>query len=76
MAPTRELVDELYRDQIRRARATPPEQRLLDGIRLFEFACRVMMDGIRDQNPEADEARVHEILAQRFDLMRRLEKTP
>ena len=76
MEPTRELVDELYREQIRRARATPPEQRLLDGIRLFEFACRIMTDGIRDQNPGADESRVLDILAQRFDLLRRLEQVP
>jgi hypothetical protein len=76
MGPTQEMVDELYREQIRRARATPPEQRLLDGIRLFEFSCRILMDGIRDQNPGADEARVRDLLAQRFDLLRRLEQVP
>lgn len=76
MGPTQELVDELYRERVRRARATPPEQRLLDGIRLFELSCRIMRDGIRDQYPNADEAQVQDLLTQRFDLLRRLEKAP
>jgi hypothetical protein len=76
MGPTQELVDELYRERVRRARATPPEQRLLDGIRLFELACRIMMDGIRDEHPGADEDQVQDILTQRFDLLRRLERVP
>lgn len=76
MGPTQELVDELYRERVRRARATPPEQRLLDGIRLFELACRIMMDGIRDEHPGADEGQVQDLLTQRFDLLRRLERVP
>lgn len=76
MQPTQELVDDLYREEVLRARATPPEQKLLDGPRLFEFACRIMMDGIRDENPDADETRIQQILARRLDLLRRLEQTP
>jgi hypothetical protein len=76
MQPTQKLVDELYRERVLRARATPPEEKLLDGPRLFEFTCRVMMDGIRDENPDADEIRVQQILAQRLDLLRRLEQIP
>jgi hypothetical protein len=76
MQPTQELVDELYRERVLRARATPPEEKFLDGARLFEFTCRIMMDGIRDENPDADETRVQQILAQRLELLRRLEQIP
>ena len=68
------LADEIYRERVLRARATPPEQKLLDSFRLFEFGCRIMLDGIRNENPEADESRIQEILAQRFEIQRRLEQ--
>jgi hypothetical protein len=75
MEPTKELIDDLFRERVLRARRTPPDQKLLDGPRLFDFACRIMADGIRGQYPDADEARVREILAQRLALLRRLEET-
>jgi hypothetical protein len=76
MGPTQELVDELYREQVLRARAMKPEEKILDGFRLFEFTCRLMADGIRNEYPGADEARIEEILAERLDLLRRLEQAP
>ena len=74
MEPTQELVDSIYRERVLRARQTPPEEKFLDGPRLFDFACRIVADGIRHQYPDADEQRVQEILAQRIDLRRRLEE--
>ena len=68
MGPTQELIDDIYRERVLRARRTPPEQKILAGCRLFEFACETMMDGIRHENPGADEARVQEILRERLDL--------
>jgi hypothetical protein len=76
MQPTRKLIDELYREEVLRARAMPGEEKLLEGGRLFDRACRVMADGIRDQFPEADEERVQQILRERLDLARRLETLP
>ena len=73
MEPTKELIDALYRERVLRARETPPEEKLLAGPRLFELVCRIMSDGIRDEHPEADEQRVREILAQRLELVKRLE---
>jgi len=75
MEPTQELIDAIYRERVLRARVTPPDQKLLDGPRLFDFACRITMDGIQNQFPDADEKRVREILAQRLALRRRLEET-
>ena len=74
MEPTQELINDLYRERVLRARATPPEQKLLDGLRLFELSCRIMMDGIRNENPGADDLQVQEILARRYDLLRKLEQ--
>ena len=74
MESIRELADDIYRERVLRARATPPEQKLVDGPQIFERVCRIMADGIRHQFPDADAARVDEILAQRLQLARRLEE--
>jgi hypothetical protein len=76
MQPTQELIDDIYRERILRARRTPPEEKLLAGPRLFEYACRITMEGIRDQFPDADEVRVREVLAERLALRRKLEQWP
>jgi hypothetical protein len=76
MEPTKQLLDDIFRERVLRARRTPPEEKLLDGPRLFDFACRIVMDGIRNQFPDADEKRVREILAERIALLRRLERRP
>jgi hypothetical protein len=76
MEPSKELIDQLYREQVLRARAMPPEEKVALGLRLFDRSCRIMADGIRDEFPDADEARVQEILRARLALARRLEQTP
>jgi hypothetical protein len=73
MEPTQELVDSLYRDKVRQARAMTPEQKLLAGPQLFDHVCRIMRDGIRHQHPGADERRVGEILRERLAIAARLE---
>jgi hypothetical protein len=73
MEPTRELADDLFRERVLRARQTPPEEKLLQGPRLFDLCCRIMADGIRNEFPDADEQRVQAILTQRIALLRRLE---
>lgn len=72
MKPDQQLVDDLYRQKVRAARAMSPEDKLLAGPRLFERSCRIMLDGIRSEYPEADEDRVQEILRERLALLRRL----
>ena len=56
------LADELYRERVLRARRTPPEERLLDGIRLYDEALERMKIGVRLTNPQADEAEVNGLL--------------
>ena len=73
MEPTRELVDSLYLDKVRQARAMTPEQKLLAGPQLFDHVCRIMRDGIRHQHPDADERRVTELLRERLAIAAKLE---
>ena len=73
MQPSKELIDAIYQDRVQRARAMSPGQKLLAGCRLFDFACRVTVSGIRHQHPDADEARVQQILRERLAIKRRLE---
>jgi len=72
---TQRLIEELYREELREARAMPPEQKVLAGQQLFEAACRITLAGIRNQNLGLSEEHCLEILRQRLVLQRRLEET-
>jgi hypothetical protein len=69
------LADALYREEVARARAMSPEDKLLEGPRLFERACRVMRDGIRHQHPDLDDEGVLAVLRERLDLASALERS-
>lgn len=73
MGPTQELVDAIYRERVLRARRTPIEFKLRAGGELFEEVCQRMADGLRDENPGADEATIQDLLRRRLALLRRLE---
>ena len=72
--PTPELIEQLYRDDVLAARRMSPEEKLLGGPELFDFACSVTIGGIRAQHPEADDEQVRKILRQRLELARKLER--
>jgi hypothetical protein len=72
MEPTQELVDSIYRERVLRARRIPLAEKLLLGPELFAGVCQRMADGIRNENPDADEQRVQEMLRARLDLLERL----
>jgi hypothetical protein len=70
------LADGLYRERVLEARAMAPEDKLLAGEELFEYACSITLAGIRNQFPEATEAECRRILAARLELRERMESTP
>jgi hypothetical protein len=70
--PTQELIDAIFRDKVLSARKMSLDQKFIAGPELFAMACRIMKDGIRNQHPDADEQRVHEIMLERLALGRRL----
>jgi hypothetical protein len=65
--------DDLFWERVEAARRQSPEDKLLAGPRLFARACRIIMDGIRWQFPDASEDEVQRILRERLDIARRLE---
>ena len=67
------LAERLYAEEIARARATEPAEKLLEGPRLFERACRLMMDGIRHQHPELDDEGAQALLSARLARLRTIE---
>ena len=73
MEPTQQLIDELFLDKVRAARRMSPEDRLLAGPRLFERSCRIMLDGLRDENPAADATQLQELFNKRLAIWLRLE---
>ena len=75
MEPTKDLIDQLYRERVLRARAMPPEEKLLAGPRLFDIVCRRMAAGVRNEFPDADQSRVEQIVRDRLRLARRLEES-
>ena len=72
--PPREIrADDMQRDAIEAARTVPPVDKLLEGLRLFDRTCRIMIAGIRHEQPGADGADVLRILRDRLQLARHLE---
>jgi hypothetical protein len=56
-------------EQIRRYQQMTGEQRLALALELHELSCNVAREGIRHQNPQADEAEVERELRQRLRLV-------
>lgn len=69
----REDADAIYIERVLRARNTPSDQKLVDGFRLFERACGMMRDGIRQQFPSASSEDVESLLRRRLQIARRLQ---
>jgi hypothetical protein len=46
------------------------EQRLAVALELHEISCEIAREGIRRQNPEADDAQVERLLRGRLELAR------
>ncbi len=74
MQPTKELIDELYRERVEKARQMSPASRLRVGLQLFSLTSRLMADGIRARFPDADDHRVQAILREQLALIRRREE--
>lgn len=72
MKPTKELIDAIYLDKIRSARQMTPEQKFFAGPRIFARCCRIMLDGLRHENPGADDEQLNRLLEERLALVRRV----
>ena len=60
--------DDALREQILHYERMTGEQRLVLALNLHELSCNVAREGIRHQNPMADEAEVERLLRRRLQL--------
>ena len=74
-SPFAPLIDELYREEVEDARKMDPEEKLLAGQRLFEYACEITLAGIRNQNPGLSEDECRGVLRERLAWRRRMERS-
>ena len=74
MMLTKELADQLFREQILQARRMTPDERVREGLRLSDLAVRVMADGVRHQFPAAPEEELRRLLRERIERVRRLKE--
>jgi hypothetical protein len=66
-------ITSLGKDEVRWARQMPSAEKLAAGARLFDYACSIMVAGIRKQHPAASDEQVLEILRERLEWSRRWE---
>lgn len=60
--------EDALQEQVRRYRRMTGEQRLELALNLHELSCKIAREGIRHQNPMADEAEIERRLRQRLRL--------
>lgn len=72
MEPTKELIAELDRQEIERAREMTFAQKFLAGAELFDYACAISRGGIKMDHPDFDERQITEELKRRIHVGERL----
>lgn len=68
------LADTLYWEKVERARRMKPEDRMKAGAELFDYACSITLNALREQMPEKNEAQLLEALRHRLAIKRQLEE--
>lgn len=68
-----QLAAAIYRDKVLRARAMSPDERLMEGFRLFEESMTFTKAGVAEQLGTADEAKIMAEVRRRFDVVHKLE---
>ena len=72
MNPHQPFIDQLYREEILRARKLTPQQRLRAIFEVTKFALRMMRGSLRHHHPEADDAEILRLARERIAKVRRL----
>lgn len=60
--PSLDLIRDIEKRKIQRAKEASIEEKLLDGSRLFKLSCEAMKAGLRLDYPDATEEEIHEKL--------------
>ena len=67
-------MDDIFRENVRRARLISPGEKMFSGLELFEEVEERMRAGVWHQFPAADAEEVEHILHQRFVRIRQIEE--
>lgn len=65
------LADAIYRERVERARRQSPAEKFVESLALYDEVIARQKAAIRWEFPDADEPRVHEILLERMERLRR-----
>ena len=68
------LADTLFWEKIERARKISPEDRMKAGPELFDYACAITMNALRERTPNATEVELLEKVRERIAIKRQLEE--
>ncbi len=68
------LMDDIFRDKVRRARLQSPESKLVGGMELFEEALVRMRGGIQAQFPHFTPEQVETELSRRINRVRQVQE--
>lgn len=68
------LADTLYWEKVERAQRMKPEDRMKAGAELFDYACSITLNALREQMPGKSEAQLLEALRGRLAIKRQLEE--
>ena len=66
-------MDQSFWEQVDRAKTMSGEQKMRESLELFDRTRQLMLDGLRNQNPQATEPELIQMLYDRLALNRRLE---
>lgn len=68
------LAAEIYREKVLRSRAMTPDERLMEGFRLFHEALTFTKAGVADELGTTDETIIMAEVLRRFDVARKIEE--
>jgi hypothetical protein len=71
MSEFQPLIDQLYREEVLRARAMTPEQRITAAFEIAPLAHAFMYSGIRSQHPDVDDTELLRLARERIAKVRR-----
>ena len=67
-------LDLIFADKVRRARATPAEEKLADGPRLFDLNCQIIKGAIRSQFGAFSDEQIEQEYYRRLQIARAIDE--
>ena len=68
------LMDDIFREKVRRARLQSPERKLVAGLELFEESLVRIRGGVRAQFPDFSDDEIDDEVRRRIDRVRQVQE--